>query len=94
VRRGGSRILIVLLIALAMALAVIPTMIGRGRRVQAMRDELQAVLSQCRTKYAGARTAADSVLADEWVPPVAGTVRSGDPPCGKYRRRNMLGRAG
>lgn len=93
-RRGGSRILIFLLVLTAAALAIAPAIIGRGHGVQVMRDEFQAVLSQCRTKYAAARNAADSLLADQWVPPVAGASRAGDPPCGKYRRRNMLSRAG
>ena len=93
-RRGGSRILILILVLTAAALAVAPAIIGRGHGVQVMRDELRAVLSECRTKYAEAHSAADSALADEWVPPVAGAARPGDPSCGKYRRRNMLARAG
>lgn len=93
-RRGGSRILILVVVVTAAALAIIPAVIGRGHGAQVMRDELRSVLSECRTKYAQAHSAADSALADEWVPPFAGTVRAGDPPCGKYRRRNMLGRDG
>jgi hypothetical protein len=87
-------VLILLLVLTAIALVAIPTIIARGRRVQIMRNELQSVLSQCRTKYTAAHSGADSALVDEWVPLVAGTVRAGDPPCGKYRRRNMLSRAG
>jgi hypothetical protein len=91
VRRGGSRILILVLVVAAAVLALAPVAIGRRHGVQVMRDELRAVLSECRTKYAEARSPADSALADEWVPPVEGAVRAGDPSCGKYRRRNMLG---
>jgi hypothetical protein len=78
---------------MASAIAIAPVIIGRGRRVRVMREELQAVLSQCRAKYAVARNAADSAKADEWVPHGSAGVRSGDPPCGSYRRRNMLSRA-
>jgi hypothetical protein len=91
VRRGGSRILILLLVLTAAVIAIAPVIIGRGHGVQVMREGLQGVLDRCRTKYTEARTAADSARVDEWVPPVMGVTRSGDPPCGKYRRRNMLG---
>ena len=86
--------MILLLVVTAAVLAIGPALIGRGHGAQVMRDEFRAVLSECRTKYADAHSAADSALADEWVPPAAGAVRAGDPPCGKYRRRNMLGRDG
>jgi hypothetical protein len=91
VRRGGSRILILLLVLAAAVIAIAPVIIGRGHDVQVMREGLLGVLDQCKTKYAEARTAADSAQVDEWVPPVMGAMRAGDPPCGKYRRRNMLG---
>ena len=90
-RRGGSRILILLLVLTAAVIAIAPVIIGRGHGAQVMREGLQEVLDRCRTMYAEARTAADSAQVDEWVPPVLGATRSGDPPCGKYRRRNMLG---
>ena len=93
-RRGGSRILILVLVVVASAIAIAPVIIGRGRGVQRMREELQAVLSECRAKYGEARNAADSARADTWVPHDSAGTRAGDPPCGSYRRRNMLGRAG
>ena len=93
-RRGGSRLLILLLIVVAAALALAPAIIGRGHGVQVMREELRAAVSECRARYAGARNAADSAQADQWVPRGSSGVRTGDPPCGKYRRRNMLGSAG
>jgi hypothetical protein len=89
-RRGGSRILILVLILAASAIAIAPVIIGRGHRVRVMREELQAVLSQCRAKYGVAGNAADSAKADEWVPHDSTGIRAGDPPCGSYRRRNML----
>lgn len=93
-RRGGSRILILLLVLTAAVVAIAPVIIGRRHGVQVMREGLQEVLDRCRTKYADAQTAADSAMVDDWVPPVRGRTRSGDPACGKYRRRNMLGRKG
>ena len=90
-RRGGSRILILFLVLTAAMIAIAPVIIGRGHGAQMMREGLREALDRCRTKYAEAGTAADSALVDEWVPPVMGATRSGDPPCGKYRRRNMLG---
>jgi hypothetical protein len=94
VRQGGSRILILVLVVLASAIAIAPVIIGRGHGVQLMREELEAVLSECRAKYAEARNAADTARADKWVPRDSAGTRAGDPPCGSYRRRNMLGRAG
>lgn len=93
-RRGSGRILVLLLVAIAVAVAIAPVIIGRGHGVQVMREELQAVLSECRAKYSEARNAADSAQADTWVPRDSAGTRAGDPPCGSYRRRNMLGRAG
>jgi hypothetical protein len=51
------------------------------------------VVGECRARYAGARTGADSAAADAWQPPLHGQRRPGDPACGAYRRRNMLGAA-
>jgi type II secretory pathway pseudopilin PulG len=93
-RRGGSKLLILVLILVAAAVALAPAIISRGRGVQVMREELRAALSECRARYAEARNAADSAQADQWVPLGSSKTRAADPPCGKYRRRNMLGRAG
>jgi type II secretory pathway pseudopilin PulG len=92
-RRGGSRLLILVLILAAAGLALAPVFFARGHGVQVMREELEAALSECRARYAEARTAADTTRADQWVPNGSAGLRAGDPPCGKYRRRNMLGRA-
>jgi len=91
-RRAGpdSRTLIVLLIVVAALVAVLPAIYARSRRVQTMRVELADVLRQCRARYAAARTAADTAVADAWQPALHGERRAGDPPCGPYRRRNML----
>lgn len=93
-RRGGARLLVLVLVVVASAIAIAPVILGRGHRVQVMREELQAVLTECRTKYGEARNAADSAGVDTWVPRDSAGVRAGDPPCGSYRRRNMLGRTG
>ena len=93
-RRGDARILVLVLLVTAAAIAIAPVIIGRSRGVRLMREELQAVLSECRGKYAVARDSADSARADTWVPHDSAGTRAGDPPCGSYRRRNMLGRSG
>ena len=89
-RGSRSRLLIVTLIVAAVIVALLPAAISRTRRVQAMRVELAAVLAQCRARYATARTAADTAAADSLRPSFHGAQRPGDPPCGPYRRRNML----
>lgn len=85
-----SRALIALLLLVAVLVAVLPAVVARSRRVQTMRVELADVLRQCRARYDAARTAADTAAADAWQPALHGERRPGDPPCGPYRRRNML----
>jgi type II secretory pathway pseudopilin PulG len=89
-RGPGSRTLIVLLLVGAAIAAVLPAVLARSRRVQVMRTGLTEVLQECRLRYAAARTAADTAAADAWQPALHGEQRPGDPPCGPYRRRNML----
>jgi hypothetical protein len=79
-----------MLIVVAALVAVLPAIFARSHRVQTMRVELAEVLQQCRARYAAARTAADTAAADAWQPALHGERRPGDPPCGPYRRRNML----
>jgi hypothetical protein len=90
----GSRTLIVALIVLAIILAILPVIVARTRRVQTMRADLAEVLDQCSARYATASTAADTVAADAWQPALHGERHPGDPACGSYRRRNMLGAPG
>ena len=92
-RGPGSRTLIVLLLVAAAIAAVLPAVLARSSRVQMMRAGLTEVLQECRARYAGARTAADTAAADAWQPALHGEQRPGDPPCGPYRRRNMLAHA-
>ena len=85
-----SRTLVLVLLGLAALLAVLPVIIARTRRLQTMRMDLAEVVGECRARYAGAATAADTAAADAWRPPLHGERRPGDPSCGAYRRRNML----
>ena len=89
-RGPGSRTLIVLLLIGAAIAAVLPAVLARSSRVQVMRTGLTEVLQECRVRYDAARTAADTAAADAWQPALHGEQRPGDPPCGPYRRRNML----
>ena len=89
-RGPGSRTLIVLLLVGAAIAAVLPAVLARSSRVQVMRTGLTEVLQECRVRYDAARTAADTAAADAWQPALHGEQRPGDPPCGPYRRRNML----
>jgi type II secretory pathway pseudopilin PulG len=82
--------LIVVLLVAAAVVAVLPALLARSHRVQTMREDLTKVLQECRVRYAAARTAADTAAADLWQPALHGEQRPGDPPCGPYRRRNML----
>lgn len=86
----GSRALIALLLVAAAIIAILPVVIARTRRVQAMRADLAEVLGECRARYAAAATAADSAGVDAWQPALRGERRPGDPACGPYRRRNMI----
>ena len=90
-RGPDSRTLIVVLLVAAAIVAFLPAVFSRTRRVQVMRENLTEVLQECRVRYAAARTAADTAAADLWQPSLHGDQRPGDPPCGSYRRRNMLG---
>jgi hypothetical protein len=87
----GSHTLIVILVVVAIILAVLPLVIARTQRVQTMRADLTEVLDECRARYAAASTAADTMAADAWQPSLHGERHPGDPACGPYRRRNMLG---
>jgi type II secretory pathway pseudopilin PulG len=89
-RGPDSRTLIVGLLVAAAIVALLPAVLARTRRVQAMRENLTEVLQECRVRYDAARTAADTAAADAWQPALHGDQRPGDPPCGPYRRRNML----
>jgi type II secretory pathway pseudopilin PulG len=89
-RGPGSRTLIVVLLVVAAIVALLPAVLARSRRVQTMRVNLTEVLQECRVRYDAARTAADTAAADLWQPALHGQQRPGDPPCGPYRRRNML----
>lgn len=83
----------IVLVVVAAILGVLPVVIARTHRLQVMRADLTEVVDECRARYAGARTAADTAAADAWQPPLHGEQRPGDPACGAYRRRNMLGAA-
>jgi hypothetical protein len=85
-----ARRLVLILVAAAAAVALLPVLIARTRRLQTMRSDLSEVIGECRARYAAARTTADTGAADGWQPPLHGERRPGDPPCGAYRRRNML----
>jgi type II secretory pathway pseudopilin PulG len=89
-RGPDSRRLIVVLLVAAALVALLPVFLARTRRVQTMRADLAEVLQECRQRYEAARTAADTVAADARQPALHGELRAGDPPCGSYRRRNML----
>jgi type II secretory pathway pseudopilin PulG len=89
-RGPDSRTLIVVLLIAAAIVALLPAVLARTRRVQTMRASLTEVLQECRVRYEAARTAADTAAVDAWQPALHGDQRPGDPPCGPYRRRNML----
>jgi type II secretory pathway pseudopilin PulG len=89
-RGPDSRTLILILLVAAAIVALLPVVLARTRRVQTMRASLTEVLQECRVRYEAARTAADTAAADVWQPALHGDQRPGDPPCGPYRRRNML----
>jgi hypothetical protein len=86
----GSRTLIVTLLLVAAVVALLPMVVARTRRLQAMRADLAEVLGDCRARYAAASSAADTAVVDAWQPTLRGVRRAGDPACGSYRRRNML----
>ena len=81
----------IVLVVVAAILGVLPVVIARTHRLQVMRADLTEVVDECRARYASARTGADTAAADAWQPPLHGEQRPGDPACGAYRRRNMLG---
>lgn len=86
----SSRALIIALFILAAVLAVLPQLVARTRRLQTMRAALAEVLTECRHRYAAAATSEDTAAVDQWHPTLHGASRPGDPPCGPYRKRNML----
>ncbi len=86
----SARALVVGLLLIGAMAALLPVVVARTRRVQSMRSDLREVMSECRARYAGSLTAADTAAADVWQPPLHGQQRAGDPGCGAYRRRNML----
>ncbi len=85
--------MILAVILAAILVALVPIIIGHGRNIRLMREGLEGALTECRARYAVARSAEDSANADRWVPRGSG-FHEGDPACGSYRRRNMLSRAG
>jgi hypothetical protein len=85
-----SKLLVLALVVSAVALGVVIRLVAGGRDVQRMRAELTTILTECRDKYHTAATAADTARVDAWVPPTSTGAQAGDPPCGSYRRRNML----
>jgi hypothetical protein len=90
VKGTQARSLVLAILLFTALFAVLPVIVARTRRLQGMRSALAEVLSECRARYAGTLTAADTVSADAWRPPLHGAERPGDPSCGAYRRRNML----
>ena len=89
---GAARsrgVITVILLGSAVA-ALAPAIVSRTQRVQTMRSELQSVLAQCRERYAGARTAADTAHADAWYPRTRSERRPADPACVAYRKHDML----
>jgi hypothetical protein len=88
-----ARRLVLVLVVVAAIVAILPVMIARSHRLQVMRADLTEVMNECRARYRDAHTAADTAAADAWQPPLHGERRPGDPACGAYRRRNMLGAA-
>ena len=89
----SSRTLIIALVIAAAVVAVLPLLIARTGRLQTMRAGLAEVLAECRDRYAAARTSDDTAEVDAWRPPFHQEDRPGDPTCGPYRKRNMLGTA-
>lgn len=88
---SDARRLVIVLVVAAAVVALLPVAIARTHRLQVMRAGLAEVVAECRGRYAGTHTAADTAAADAWQPPLHGERRPGDPACGAYRRRNMLG---
>jgi Flp pilus assembly protein TadB len=89
-RPVGSRLLVAIVLLVGLGLVLLTRTVARSSRVQRMRADLVEVLGECRARYAAARSAPDSAAADAWRPPLGGAARPDDPPCGSYRRRNML----
>jgi hypothetical protein len=86
----ASRTLVAVILIIAAIVAIMPVIVAHTRRLQSMRADLAEVLDQCRARYAAAATHTDTTEADYWTPSLHGEQRPGDPPCGRYRRRNML----
>ena len=90
---GGSRLLVLGLIVLAVLIALAPRWWGSGGRGETMRHALDEVLGECRAAYDSATTAADTARVDSMVPMLDGMVRPGDPACGAYREKRMFRRS-
>lgn len=88
---SDARRLVIFLVVGAAIVGLLPGVLARSHRAQVMRAGLTEVVAECRARYADAHTAADTAAADAWLPPLHGERRPGDPACGAYRRRNMLG---
>jgi type II secretory pathway pseudopilin PulG len=89
-RAARSRGVIAAILLGSVAVALAPAVISRTQRVQTMRAELQSVLAQCRERYAGARSAADTARADSSYPATHRERRPADPACVAYRKHDML----
>jgi hypothetical protein len=90
IRAARSRGVIAAILLGSAVVALAPAMISRTRRVQTMRAELGSVLAQCRERYAGAGSAADTARADSWYPTTRRERRPADPACVAYRKHDML----
>jgi type II secretory pathway pseudopilin PulG len=90
IRAARSRGVIAAILLGSAAVALAPAVISRTQRVQTMRAELQSVLAQCRERYAGARSAADTARADSSYPTTRTERRPADPACVAYRKHDML----
>ncbi len=85
-----SRAVIAAILLGSAAVALAPAVVARTERMQTMRAEWRSVLAQCRERYAGARSAADTARADVWYPATRRERRPADPACAAYRKHGML----
>jgi type II secretory pathway pseudopilin PulG len=89
-RAARSRGVIAAILLASAAVALAPAVISRTQRVQTMRAQLTSVLAQCRQRYAGARSAADTARVDSSYPVTQRERRPADPACVAYRKHDML----